>query len=477
MRVAIFSPYATVAPHFETEMELAQRHLDEGDQVDYISCLGELPNCDFNRTHDPKACIECVGRRRHGLALLSSKMRPITFTPDAIPMQVPQFESLAELLSYRIEGFDIGCAVTSSLVSFCRDPEPDMTEHRELIEKLYRAALQVFQFTQRYIESNRPDRVYVFNGRFAAMRAVLRACQLTQVECFLHERGCDLYHFDLFENHLPHDIERVHELIQDAWQKADPLTRERIGSSWFHDRVNRVERNWHSFVKGQQHGRLPQGWDSQKRNVGVFCSSDDEFVAIGPQWKNKLYGDQLTGIKQIARSLQDDPSVHFYLRMHPNLATTDNATKQKMLELSFPNLTIIAPEDQCDTYQLMRSCDQVVTFGSSIGIEAVFWDRPSILLGPCLYQYLSGPHQPQSHEEVVSLVRRSDLEVGSKEGAIQYGHWFQTHGIKFEYFEPESLFHGKFKGQVIYARPEKRTIPQLFRARAGKFIRALMPAR
>jgi len=48
MNIAFLSPYETVAPHFETELELAQQHLDNGDSVIVVSCSGQLANCDFN---------------------------------------------------------------------------------------------------------------------------------------------------------------------------------------------------------------------------------------------------------------------------------------------------------------------------------------------------------------------------------------------------------------------------------------------
>lgn len=472
-KIAIFSPYATVAPHFETELEIAQLHYDRGDSVDYISCMGELANCDFNRTHETSTCSDCIGRRKHGLTLLTKQTPPIPFQTPATKIAVPEFERPDQLTQHQIDNFDIGYAVLSSLVSFCRDPEPDLIAHRELIVKLYRSAYQAYQFTLRYLKQKTPDRVYVFNGRFAAMRAILRACQATGVDCYMHERGCDQFHFDLFPNHLPHDIDGIHAAIVSSWNSADPNQREKIAASWFHDRVNRVERNWQSFVKGQQIGRLPENWNPKTHNVAIFCTSDDEFVAIGDAWKNKLYSNQLTAIRRLADSLQGDDSIHLYVRMHPNLANTENKIKRQMLELKSPNLTIISPTDPCDTYQLMRAADKVVTFGSSVGIEAVFWSKPSILLGPSMYQHLPGTFQPKTHQQAVELIQSRELVPHSRTGALQYGHWFQTHGIEFTYFEPENLFHGKFKGQVVYAKPAKRKLAESLRHRAGKFIKAL----
>jgi hypothetical protein len=128
----------------------------------------------------------------------------------------------------------------------------------------------------------------------------------------------------------------------------------------------------------------------------------------------------------------------------------------------------------------MNAADQVVTFGSSVGIEAVFWGKPSILLGPCFYQDLGGTYQPKSLDEAVELISKRQMPLDPI-GAYMYGLWMQTHGIRFEYFKPEGLFHGRFKGQVVYNKPPRKTL--LFKLgrllsgtrRDGKHHRQLAP--
>ncbi len=174
MKVAIFSPYATVVPHFETELDIAQQHLDNGDLVEFVNCTGGLANCDFNTERDPQRCQQCIGRRQMGLELLQPQVRSEDFSENlGLPQAIrTQFASVEELISYRIENFDIGYAALSSLVSFCRDPEPDLELHQELLTRFLLSGWQSYEKTRSYLAREKPDRVYVFNGRFAAMRAV-----------------------------------------------------------------------------------------------------------------------------------------------------------------------------------------------------------------------------------------------------------------------------------------------------------------
>ena len=478
MKVAIFSPYATVVPHFETELDIAQQHLDNGDTVEFINCTGSLANCDFNKDADPDRCQQCIGRRRMGLELLDPNVRSHNFSGliDLENEIETKFESVADLANYRIENFDIGYAALSSLISICRDPEPELDRFQELLKRFLLSSWQTYKITRGYLEAEQPDRVYVFNGRFAAMRAVFRACQAADTDCYLHEHGCDNDHYEYTRNHMLHDIPATETLIRNSWSNAveNPL-RTQLASQWYEDRVNRVEKNWHSFVKEQKLGQLPDQWNSRKKNVTIFCSSDDEFVAVGDGWKNRLYSNQLIAIAQLADQLgRSAPDIHLTLRVHPNLKNVDNHRKRQMLALDFANLTVIPPEAPVDSYELMRASDTVATFGSSVGIEAVYWDRPSVLLGPSFYQNLGGIYRPESHAHAVELLTR-DLEPQGKEGALMYGFWQQTRGYRHQFFKSSGLFDGQFKGQTLYAKPERGSFSTRLRKKATRLFSGLIP--
>lgn len=454
MNIAIFSPYATVAPHFETELEIAERHLESADEVEFVHCAGELANCDYNPDGDPERCRECLGRRLAGYSMLRRRIvhhrLPMPGDVNSGTSSIPTFDDIAALVGYHADAFDVGYAALSSLVSLVRDPDPDLVHHRDLLDRLLRSALATYRFTVPFLENRRPDRVYVFNGRFASMRAVLRACQQAGIDCWMHERGCDNYHYELFPNHLPHDIAAVESTIRRMWTEG-PTNRQSIAESWFHDRVARIESNWHSFVKHQQRGQLPADWDTNAHKVSIFCSSDDEFVAIGDCWQNELYPDQGAAIARLARDLaQSAPSVRLYLRMHPNLIGVDNRRTRAMRSLDLPNVTVIPPEAEIDSYALVRESDTVATFGSSVGIEAVFWGTPSVLLGPCFYRGLGGTYQPDCHDQAVRMLGKQ-LEPQDRTGALMYGFWLQTRGIRYQDYQPTGLFAGTFKGQTIYA--------------------------
>lgn len=474
LNVAIVSSYRAVVPHYETELDIAQQHLDLGDKVTFLQCEGGLRNCEFNIDRDPAICENCRGRRAMGVSLLTSAVKQSVWSDevDGLNGLKTKFDSLEELTAYRVDEFDLGYAALSSLVSFCRDPEPDLDQHADRLRDFVISAWQTYQQSLKFLVEGKFDRVYVYNGRFASMRSTLRACQKLNIDCFLHERGCDGEHFELLKNHLPHDLEKIELAIESGWDRAsDNPDRQEIAESWFLERLNRVEKVWHSFTKGQEVDRLPPGWDAKVKNVSIFCSSDDEFVAIGDAWKNEIYPNQVDAIEKLVQDLlRIEPTTKVCLRMHPNLIGLSNDRCQRMKSMDYPNLTVVEPEGKVDTYRLVRDSDVVVSFGSSVGAEAVYWGTPSVLLGPCFYQNLGGVYRATSHEEAIELLT-SELEPGDKTGVLKYGFWFQTRGFPHQYFRATSLFEGTFKGQTIYARPPaKPSRWKRFSAKVGKLL-------
>lgn len=460
MKVLFFTAYTRWSPHWETELELMQRHLDAGDEVIQLYCDGSLMACDDNPFHRKDICLECMGRRVAGLTKLS---RPITSRPflaldraarrqiHALPKL---YTELRELKKVRFENYDLGFSVMSSLISAFRNTDIPLTELGNLAARFIVAGLTTYRSLQRYLAKHPVDRVYVFNGRFTHSRAVLRACQNLKIPCFVHERGHDLSTFGLYENTYAQDLRYVSDRIRALWQAAEGCPeRSKIAERFFLDRARGATQWWYSFVTGQKPGLLPAGWDYRKRNVVIFNSSEDEYAALDEEWENPIYKNQQEGLERIIAAVEADPrDLHLYLRVHPNLRGLKNAQTDGLSRLKARCLTTIPPDDPVSTYALIQNADKVLTFGSTVGIEAVFWGKPSILAGRSFYQDLGGTYNPETHEELVSLLYQN-LPPKDKTAAYMYGYYFGTFGIPYKYYQPTGVGSGKYRGETIQARP------------------------
>lgn len=455
MNVLVFTTHPLWPSHYETELELMEGHLLAGDQVVHAVCDAALPACDMAPIHRDRRCRRCVYVRERGEPLLSRPVKRISLLMDEPPPAGLQteFPDVATLARYAVDGFDVGAGVASSLISELRDPNPSTAVYAEAIRGYVTSAMQVYRGTLKYLDRNPTDRVYAFNGRFAHPRAVLRACQARGVDCHLHERGHDIGSYAIFENALPHDIANTQRRIHAAWDAAAARPeRLEIAQGFFDQRAAGHEESWYSFTKHQDSDLLPEGWGSGKTRIVVYNSSEDECAAIGDEWKFTLYPTQLDAMRRIVADLEGRDDVHVFVRMHPNNRTMSPQEVAKWLSLRSPVLTVIPPESKVSTYALLRGADLVLTFGSTVGIEAVYFGKPSILAGPAFYAGLGGTYNPATHDELVALLRPG-LPARDRTAALRYGYYFRTFGRPYRWFEASSFSVGAFKGVNVHARP------------------------
>ncbi|MHC4252548.1 MAG: capsular polysaccharide export protein, LipB/KpsS family [Planctomycetota bacterium] len=470
MNVLVFAPYAYFGHHFETDLEIIQRHLDQGDKVAMLVCNSRLVVCDPNSSHDFHRCWKCVSRRLQGTSLLSSRVTIRSFCMltdrdcEELRSLKTRFTDIDDLKRLRVGGFDLGWAVSSSVISATRDPRVDLEAHADLVRDFVISGFAVHRSTHNYLAGRHIDRAYVFSGRVVPQRAFLRACREKGIDCFTHERGHDSRHYGLYENGAPHDRHYIADEVKRSWERASARPdREEVAADIYVKRSRGATLSWYSFVAGQSPGLLPDGWDPGKRNIAVFCSSEDEFAGLGDDWNNPLYDSQLAGLRRILDSLSGDgDSIHLYLRAHPNLAGVDNEYARALLGLCSPLLTMIAPEDPVSTYTLLKHADTVLTFGSTVGIEAVFWGRPSVLAGQSFWRDLGGTYNPASHDELVGLLRR-DLKPKPKLAALMYGYYMATWGVPFRHYRATDPWRGAFRGTVVRGCKWLEWMPRVWR--------------
>jgi hypothetical protein len=446
--------------HCERDLELIQQHIDAGDEVTRLVCQTEFDRCDNHLSLGPNpsenavrmSCATCIDRLTRSQKLIDGPCRNVRYRDlpqwgDFVAPDFGPFTSIEELQAFEWDGFDAGMAVGSSLISYVRVTRPDVVLYREVIDRTLRSALRLYTSFRAFLARERPEIVYVFNGRFTHTRALFRACQQEGIRCLIHEMASRVTHYGLFENAMPHDRAYFARQAKAMWaERADDPNMREHASRWFEDRARGLDQGWFSFVKNHDPELLPQGWDSTRPKLVVFTSSEDEFAAIGPDWKNELFPRQSNGIKilcQLAGELR--PDADLVIRVHPNLAGTTDPEVTSVFDLAGPGVIVIPPESRVSSYGLLRAAEVVLTFGSTIGMEAVFWGKPSILLGPTIYDGLGGTYRPAAVEELRTLLSRK-LEPLDREPALMFGYYVGSFGEPYRHYEPTGFVRGRYRG-------------------------------
>ena len=455
--VVIFTPIVLWPVHLETDLEIAQRYLDQGWRVTFLQCFRGLPACGQNIDHNWIVCGKCISRFKRGIAWLGNGSVTVEdfllLTEDERQfidlLNEKSLSTMAEIRSIVVDGADIGLAALGSVISFLREPKPDVAAHRRLVVSHLQSAAMAFFSIRNQLQRHRPDKFIVFNGRFAEVRGALRASQSLKVPTQVHERAGSLEKFSLTPDVSPHDLPVMKRIIETTY--AESLLGEeektRIAHEWYEERRSSKPQNWYSFTAHQRNGHLPD-LAPDRCNVVIFNSSDDELEAFD-EWRNPLYADQSDGIRRIADDLGKDDRFRLFLRVHPNLKTSDNSQTREIAEIAeqFPEMTVISAASEVSTYNLIDACDVVIAFGSTVGIEAAFARKPVFLMGHSLYEDLNCCIIPKSHEEFIRLLHRlaeggRDMIPASEEvdrGVVKYGFFNKMWGEEYRYVKPCSV--------------------------------------
>lgn len=471
MKKILIPALCSASPHLETELEIMEHHLAQGNDVYYACCNREIKTCFLHQYPSANTCCQCRKRLEVGLSLLSKKVHVLAW-PDAPEMHLQgryQVSDVAELKGLSVEGKNWGLCVASTLISLFVNEDFDTVAHAEIIQDNLDAAQYTYKAFGKLLDAVQPDMVYIFNGRFSVAAPILQVCKEKNIPFFTHERANVNDRYRVVAQKLPHDAVPIVQECEELYARHEHGEAKQIAHEFY------AHRKDGSTLAGIVHTRLqtthalPDGFDAQKKNIVFFNSSLFEFAAL-PGF-DKLAGFYLTEEDALLRVAQDalaDPTIQIYCRMHPNLSgkNTRQVNNLRALAGALPNLTIIPPESSVDSYALMEQASTVVIFHSTMGAESSYWGKPVIVLGFASYGSMEGFYTPRSHPEMMQLLL-GDLAPLPPVGAIKYGLWMRKGGTPYKYYSPSTMFSGTFKGVDINKTASRALLPE-------KIVRALL---
>jgi len=463
MKKLIFSTF-NFAPSFVGVMlnEL-QSNVSAGDEVFFVTCSRSFNRCGFNLYGLKYACDLCEHRLHHTLPLVEGnykhlKLEDLIRPEDAREAEIFQ-ASLGNIDSKVFyKTFDVGDSVLSSYISKTRDKDLTQDEHYPSLKELTGYACMVYTAISRFLQEQAIDEVILFNGRWDYYRAVLRATQEANIKCRVVENFRSGGFIEVFDSSFPHSIRNKQLNFDTTWNNAGIPESEKaaIGSQFFERKRNGEVIVDKSYTGMQQKNQLPEGVDRSKKLVVIFNSSDDEFAAVGDEYKNPFFTDQSEGITWLVHLFGKElTDFELVVRMHPNLLGIQYAYAQDLyaLEGLYPNVHIIKPESKVDSYALLDVAYKVITFGSSIGVESTYWGKPVMLLAKAYYSMSDVAHVPASRDAIKQMIL-TDLEPKPKLHAIKVGYYFLRGGVKAPYYDYEYKKKYFFKGRRIDVLPK-----------------------
>lgn len=454
-------PIGTHKPILELNISYADNLIKGGNKVTFLMCGGKKDACHYNPLGLPATCRKCKKRTRKGLANLSGEYQLIETENFITPSFT--FGSMEELKALSYLGTNVGYSALSTYASLTRSANIDFTNKKtyKVLNLYLHTACKVAETTKNLQSKLKFDRFVLFNSRFNTYRSFFDIALNQKIPVDVLELNYSRENAMIFKNAMPHDISCNAEQIEKLYERVGPEQAKKSAEVFFENRAHSLFSNEDSYTKNQESELMPVNWDENNKNIVIFNSSEDEFMAIGGEWESdKLFPTQYDGLKFISEYAKLSKA-HFYLRIHPNLTGTQQSYLNLLSDLNHNNFTVIPADSKISTYSLLFKCDKVITFGSSIGIEATYWGIPSILLGTCFYKHLGITYMPDTTNDLLELLENTLLPIPNKLGCIKMVNHMLNPGIPvpgYSFKDGKGYVNGKGipKGRSILQKIESK---------------------
>lgn len=460
LKSLILIPSGLTSPEFEILLSRAQDLIDKKKNVDIISCDGSKKKaCHLNPFSDSIICKICRFYTRKGIQKLSGDYNYIE-NSNSTNFKVQNnkiFENYKLLRKFKYKKTDFGLSVFSSYIALTRDLYLEGTLSKKSVINLMNSAKSFLDNIIILNNKKKYQDIHIFNGRMSFTRPVIRYFKnITKINVLeysgarLTSRSKGVFEF---KNHLPTDMKKLRKLMLESWKKRKISDQFYTRQFFTKKKEGQLIHDKEVYVKHQDQNLLPVNWNNKQNNIVVFTSSEDEYNTLGGEYEKTIYSNQSDGLLKICESFtvllnKNKKLRNFYkiwIRVHPNVKNIpwdySNNVLDKLKKFKF--IEIIDADSKISTYKLLDNCTTSVSFASIVGVEANYWDKPSIILSRRVYDMFKNSfYVPKNHTEVMKLIMKNNLQKKIKTGSLIYSNYWSNSSKKINYFEGKNnLFY------------------------------------
>ena len=403
---------------------------NSNNKIFIVKCDGgdHLKNCISNYKSDFYKCYICKNKFNK-LISIHKKIKILKYSSN-VQYKPESFNNHSHLKNLCYKEINIGYGVNSAAISILKDHKYDIQRNKILLNSIIRTSKLTIDFMMDNYKK-KFDEVYVFNGRVSHYNSVVKFCIAKKINYNLFEVVADKSKYRFFKNKVFHNTENFYNDLIINWKKEKTDKKYEIGESFFkRNPIKGSSLNLDTLIFSdyQKRGLIPKILKDKKNFITIIGSSRNETESV-EGWENKfLSGDDEDIIKQICFYFKD---FQFVYRVHPNLKLSNNTQIKNIKKLKeIKNLHVISSNSRISTTELIQKSSKIIVFGSTVGVEANFYGKPVICIGPSWYQKLDIAYKPENLKQLEKLINNNFLESRSKKDSIKYGYYIITRGKK-----------------------------------------------
>lgn len=332
----------------------------------------------------------------------------------------------------------------AELISRLRDSDPCLSHNVGTINQYSQIYMRLNNFFNNFLSKNVFEKAFVFNGRPLCERAFndaarFKGLRINYFETY-NENWKDRYFIFMRPTHSVKYRSKVMENFSKSEKIKDAKNYNKLSKIWFEQRIAGVTQ---SYTK---HQTLSDKFLSKKPYFVFFHSSQDELEMVG--LTDKYWGSQINILKILVRIFKSQTKYDLVLRIHPHLirkSKKDQYVWSKIgenLQSKYPWFTYLGPTNPVNSYDLVKGAHGVITSGSTIGVEAAYLKKPSILIGDAFHKFMGITINPKSISDLENRIKLSRQINGSDKSfksSLKYGYFHSQGGAKFNFVK----YHGK----------------------------------
>ena len=337
-------------------------------------------------------------------------------------------KSISDFSQLMINGLNPGPAIANEFVTITKSRNSIPNQNLGLVRDMLQSYLEVFSATKIWLEENSIEQLYLFNGRFLHERAAWDASKAEEVSVMIFETTRDRLHIRTEGFHNRSNNQR---LMLEHWNNSreSECIKFEVSDQWF------------SNLRSDKNPFSTENAAGAALNVPYilyFSNSDDEAVGFWEHWNQNL-GTQIECVRELIKLVKAQNEYKLVIRLHPNLASKPKRDQLEWRDLlASENVMVIGPSEPISSYALIQRSRAVITFGSTIGIEAAYMNKPVMVLADCKYDELGFAYKPTDWDSAKRWIENSknvsDKELLERKNLSRiFGYFIFTGGQRFKY--------------------------------------------
>jgi hypothetical protein len=329
----VYIPSGLPSPELEILLSKSQEIINSNkSNLHIISCSGTKNyGCSFNIYSQKLICAACKNRLKNGLKhlrgnyILSETPKIINDLPLFNKKIFNEILDKKKLIEIYYKKIDVGISSYSSYLSISRDMELEGFLADKSLKKILICTIVLSEFFFRYLKEKNIKEIFIYNGRQSQNRVLFRIAKIFKIRLTVLEHTTIFKNSNgvrNFEDNLPNDINFFTNKIKNHISSFSVAKKKLNVNNYFKfKQMGLVINDKISYIKKQQSEYLPKKWDSKKKNIVFFTSSEDEYAALGGEYNKLIYKNQSDAISKIINVFKNKKNEEYqlWIRMHPNL--------------------------------------------------------------------------------------------------------------------------------------------------------------